>query len=110
MTDQQTATDDHTVDEHSTSEATPQRVICVAVDYSNHSENAVEWTVQNLATKGSDLIVLLNVRPDVIPTPPYGTIKDVLMSGMGYVDVGDAIAEMERAVNIQTLTDAVGAF
>jgi hypothetical protein len=51
----------------------PKRVICIAIDESRFSENALEWALENIVVVG-DLVVLLNVRKVKNPPNPHGSL------------------------------------
>ncbi|KAJ3200860.1 hypothetical protein HK099_002488, partial [Clydaea vesicula] len=42
-----------------------ERIICIAVDASTHSEKAFKWAVDNIVNPKTDQVILLNVRPYV---------------------------------------------
>jgi hypothetical protein len=63
---------DATVEEHHPT-GEHNRVIAIAVDYSIHARHALDWAIKNMIKKESDLVVLMHVRPDVVPSAPYGT-------------------------------------
>ncbi|KAI8914541.1 hypothetical protein EDD86DRAFT_88027 [Gorgonomyces haynaldii] len=48
----------------------PKRIICIPVDGSSFSNDAVQWTMDNFVHKDQDQIVLLNVRPFAFTQSP----------------------------------------
>ncbi|KAI9204035.1 uncharacterized protein BJ171DRAFT_558772 [Polychytrium aggregatum] len=49
---------DHSADEHAS-----RRVVVVAIDGSDRSQQAVDWAIDNILRAAQDSVVLINVRP-----------------------------------------------
>ncbi|CAG8617803.1 23986_t:CDS:2 [Dentiscutata erythropus] len=65
------------------------RVVVIAIDQSEHSQNAFDWAIKNFLRKDSDLVVLVNARP--IPTVP-----GQYTLGASYMDFTEVIASLEE--------------
>ncbi|CAG8816248.1 13927_t:CDS:2, partial [Dentiscutata erythropus] len=75
------------------------RVVVIAIDQSEHSQNAFDWAVKNFLRKDSDLVILVNVRPLTTTPGPYATI------GASYMDLSEVAVSLEEQhrVNSHTL-------
>ena len=56
------------------------RIVAVALDHSAHSQHALEWAVNNILLKDTDLVVLINTRPIAVVPGPYGSACECLSS------------------------------
>ncbi|CAG8614630.1 5040_t:CDS:2, partial [Dentiscutata heterogama] len=72
------------------------RVVVIAIDQSEHSQNAFDWAIKNFLRKDGDLVVLVNVRP--IPTVPgqYSAL------GASYMDFTEVVASLEEQVSLRS--------
>ena len=68
-TAQTTAQEEHEHEHvlHASQDFKPKRVICMPVDASIYSRNAIKWAIEKIISKDEDQVVLLNVRPFVAP-------------------------------------------
>ncbi|KAI9096552.1 hypothetical protein DFS34DRAFT_145600 [Phlyctochytrium arcticum] len=73
--------------------ATHQRVICIALDHSEHADYAFHWALDNIIRKETDQVVLLNVR-DVVNVPSS--------FGLVYMDMGDWIDRTEQEYMLES--------
>ena len=48
----------------------PKKLICIPVDESYDSEEAIDWAMNNIVDPETDQIVLLNVRPEAFAYDP----------------------------------------
>ncbi|KAJ3063199.1 hypothetical protein HK102_008542, partial [Quaeritorhiza haematococci] len=65
-----------------------KRVVCIAIDDSDHSRYAFDWALENVVEAMSDQVVLLHVRP--IPTVP-------LVPSTSYTDYSEWSLHVENA-------------
>ncbi|RKO83529.1 hypothetical protein BDK51DRAFT_33794 [Blyttiomyces helicus] len=72
------------------------RIVAVAVDASENSEKALDYTLVNIVRKETDRVVLLNVR--AVPVPPFDY-------GFFAVDVGYAIEDCNKLTSRSLLQD-----
>ncbi|KAI9596480.1 hypothetical protein BDF19DRAFT_394242 [Syncephalis fuscata] len=80
---------EHLVSDHPEVEtAQLKRVVCLALEYSDHGRYAFDWAVENFIRPDTDLVVLLNVRNPVAVPAPYGA---------GYLDFSDYAMTIEKA-------------
>ncbi|KAL1919397.1 uncharacterized protein VTP21DRAFT_2090 [Calcarisporiella thermophila] len=56
----------------STEDKTVTRIVFIAVDHSPHSQYAFSWALENFVRPESDLVILANVRQNVMLPGPYG--------------------------------------
>uniref|UniRef100_A0A1D1Z533 Universal stress protein A-like protein n=1 Tax=Anthurium amnicola TaxID=1678845 RepID=A0A1D1Z533_9ARAE len=73
------------------------RVVVIALDHSNHSQQAFDWSVKNFLRKESDLIVLVNVRPIPSVPGPYAI-------GASYMDFGEVVTSLEEQHKVASHT------
>ncbi|RKO83799.1 hypothetical protein BDK51DRAFT_33200, partial [Blyttiomyces helicus] len=69
------------------------RVICIAVDESDNSTNALKFTLNHIVKKDYDQIVLLNVRAPFVPLQSFGLMA---------ADYGDWYSHAEEEAQRQS--------
>ncbi|RKP11210.1 hypothetical protein THASP1DRAFT_27048 [Thamnocephalis sphaerospora] len=69
------------------------RVVCIAVDPSDHGRYGFDWALKNFIKPESDLVVLLNVRNPLAVPAPYGVVR----AGAGYMDFSDYAIALEKS-------------
>jgi nucleotide-binding universal stress UspA family protein len=73
------------------------RVVVIALDQSNHSQQAFDWALKNFLRKESDLVVLVNVRPIPSVPGPYAI-------GASYMDFGEVVTSLEEQHRVASHT------